>query len=526
MTPEQKKALQRAAIRRAEASRRGAGKNGIPEGATLLATTDDNGRVYEMPDGKRGFVGAALSSTNPETVARILEGATPAAVSRATMQEDLGAQGGSRARAALSGAAQGATFGYSDELAGAVAAGGALLTGGDPGQAYQDATSRARGMINADAEAYPGTTVAANIAGAVGTGLAAPLKAVTSVRGAATLGAGTAALDASGRADGSLEDRALDAVKAAPVGFLFSGAVSALGKSVPKFVRTAFARAEQRPSLEALKAAKNRAYAAVRRSGEVFDETETTELGVKILDLAGDVYADADPQATAVLKMVEKRAGKVLDLNELDKLRQSLWARYNRGNEPVIIDMIGEIDALISSRAGSSELMAAARDANARYSKATLLEGAFRRARLQTAATGSGGNILNKYKQAVVSIITKPHEAKWFSADELKLMEDFVYGNRTENALRKLGKLSPNGNGLMTALNVYAASVDPTLLAITGGASVAKNRADISGMRGSDRLVDAMATGIIPPPPQPTRLNALASTSGVGANLLLNALAP
>lgn len=42
-----------------------------------IATTDDGGRVYEMADGKRGFSSPGYSTTNPEQVAKILEGAKP-----------------------------------------------------------------------------------------------------------------------------------------------------------------------------------------------------------------------------------------------------------------------------------------------------------------------------------------------------------------------------------------------------------------------------------------------------------------
>ena len=51
----------------------------------------------------------------------------------------------------------------------------------------------------------------------------------------------------------------------------------------------------------------------------------------------------------------------------------------------------------------------------------------------------------------------------------------------------------------MTALNVYAAAVDPSLLAITGAASMAKGAADKSAMRGSEAVLDMVSRGIIPP---------------------------
>ena len=50
----------------------------------------------------------------------------------------------------------------------------------------------------------------------------------------------------------------------------------------------------------------------------------------------------------------------------------------------------------------------------------------------------------------------------------------------------------------MTALNVYAASVNPQLLAVTGAATGAKMAADKSAMRGSEAILDAVSTGKMP----------------------------
>jgi hypothetical protein len=175
---------------------------------------------------------------------------------------------------------------------------------------------------------------------------------------------------------------------------------------------------------------------------------------------------------------------------------------------------------MIASKASGNEIMQAARAANAAYSKAQLLENAFKKARLQTAGTGSGGNILNKYRQAVTRIVTNPREAKWFSADELALMETFIEGDVSENVMRKIGKLSPGGNGLMTALNVYAAAVDPTMLAVTATASAAKGAADKSAMQGSERILDAVSTGVIKPPAPALPLRGVGAGSGAAANQL------
>ena len=426
-------------------------------------------------------------------------------------------------RAAMAGALSGYTLGSFDEMVGGATT---ALKGEVAGNFARE---KVRAEMGANATDYPVATVAGEVAGAVVSPVAKVLPNPTTIRGAATVGGVMAAVDGFNRGEGGVRARLAGGAKAAPVGLFSSGLTGALfkgGSAGVKGLTTGFRRlvgkVDKRPTVEGLKAVKNQAYSAVRNSGDVFDEIETTELGVKILDLAGDVFKDADPQTVAALASVERRAGSKMTLDDLDSLRQIIWKRYSRGSEPVLLEMISEIDDLVATHAGSSELMQVARTANSQYSKALLLENAFKRARLQTAATGSGGNILNKYRQAVVSILTKPHEAKWFSPEELAMMEHFVEGDVGENAMRRIGKLAPGGNGLMTALNVYAATVDPAMLAVTGAASAAKGMADSTAMRGSERLLDSVSTGVIKPPATPMRLGAPAAAAGIIPNRLLD----
>lgn len=410
-----------------------------------------------------------------------------------------------RGQAALTSFTQGATLGFSDEII------GALGGNADVARAQQEQAQTA----------YPGQSFAAQTAGAVTTGLAVP--GATTVRGAALTGAGFGAVDAAGNAEGSAVERIDDAAIGGATGLLFGGMTAALAKGTSNAVRATFQRAEKRPTVQALKSAKNAAYAAVKRSGFEFDSNEMTALAQRIgrrAELA-DLSEVADPHSRAVLSQFQNRADKTVSLNRLDKIRQNVWSRYNRSEEPFLLDVISEIDETIARNAQGNDLMKAARAANAKFAKAELLENAFNKAQRQTAATGSGGNILNKYRQAINSIIDKPHERKFFSAEELALMESFVMGETMENTLRRAGKLAPGGNGLMTALNVYAAAIDPTMLAITAASSAAKETADRSAMRGSERILDAVSTGVIRQPTAQPNLTPFAVGGAAGGNELI-----
>ena len=433
----------------------------------------------------------------------------------ATALRDIARSEMSRGEAALHGFNQGTTLGFADEAAGA-------LAGPDVQQEMRRRTEVAR-------TAYPGTTTTAQIAGGVASPATALAPQVTSTRAALALGAGTGALAGAGEAEGGAAERLGGVAGGAASGLFFGGMMAGLTKGATSVVRTAFHKADQRPTLDTLRAAKNAAYAAVRRSGVDFDETEMIGLWNGLDDLARDPRWDLDPisemdkGALAALRILQRRAqeGKPVSLNTLDKTRQRLWEFYRKDDHPFILEAVDAIDGLIAQKSQGNDVMLAAREANTRFKKAELLENAFRKARRQTDATGSGGNILNKYRQAVARVLDTPREAKYFSPEEIALMDRFVSGDDVENALRRAGKMAPGGNGLMTALNAYAIAVDPTMLAITGAATAAKSAADRSAMRGSEAVLDAVSTGIIAPPRPKPKLGQAAVGGAIGGNALL-----
>lgn len=285
------------------------------------------------------------------------------------------------------------------------------------------------------------------------------------------------------------------------------GAPTAINFGTKAF-RSLFTASAKKPTIEGLRATKQAAYKAVDDAGEVFQPQEIAGLRDRVVAILDDAnyVPGVDTQTDAVLKVLDKRALNQTSLGQLDKVRQSLWKRYSAApNEVGILDAIDEIDNLVASRASTNELMQAARLANSRYKKAELLDIAFRKAADQTSATGSGGNILNKYRQAVTSIINNPKQAKWFAPEEIDAMRNFVRGSFGENALRRFGKLAPGGNGLMLALNLGATAIEPTMLGVTAAASAAKASADAMASTKAMRLMD-MAAGARPPVSPPRNI--------------------
>lgn len=389
-----------------------------------------------------------------------------------------------------------------------------LASGGDPRM-----LTRARAMQDANQEAYPVTTMIGEIAGAVTNPVSRVLGPIRSAAGTVGAGALTGAMDAFGRGEGGAQNRVGDAIGGAAGGALFTLPFALVGKGISKGY-DAFARsATERPSANAFKAVKNAAYRAVDASGEVFTGAEMDGLASRARDIlkAADFDNIADPQTAAALRTLEARAGQDVTLGRLDRIRQTLWDRYNRGDEPLILDLIGEIDGLIDTKAGASDLMRAARDANSTFRRVEMLENVFRKAELQTDSTGSGGNILNKYRQAITAILVDPKKAKWFSPEQVAVMENFVRGSQSENALRRIGKMAPGGNGLMTYLNFYAATLDPTMIAASAAAQAAKTSADNMATAGREGVLDA-AAGFVRPPASGPSLTPIGVGAGVSAD--------
>jgi hypothetical protein len=268
--------------------------------------------------------------------------------------------------------------------------------------------------------------------------------------------------------------------------------------------RNAYGASEVKPSVESLRTAKNEAYKAVDEAGEVFEADEMAVLRDTVkseLD-AGNYVSGVDKQTDAVVSLLDRKAGDKMTLGQLDKLRQEFYKRLEAApNEVGIYDAIDAIDAMIAGKASASELMDAARLSNSRYKKAELLDLAFQRAADQTAGTGSGGNIMNKYIQAVTSIVNSPKKVKWFNKDEVAAMREFIAGGTGRNILRRIGKLSPSGNGLMMALNLGAAgATGGSSLLLTGLATGAKAIADRAAIRGGEDLISKVAGGAPPVP--------------------------
>lgn len=415
-------------------------------------------------------------------------------------------------RSVVAGGLQGVTLGWGDEMVAKIVSSlpASMMSNGKQ-ISYDDALKIVRSERDNARIARPITSAAAEVGGALLVPM--PGGGATSLPAAMGKGAligGTAgAISGAGNADGTIEDRIMGAGKGAAVGGFIGAAVPALFAGVNRVVNGKVPQV----TIDSLREAKTKAYNAVDATGERFTASDLGQIAAdaKSSLAATDYLPDVDLQTKAMLAKLEDVSGGDLTIGQLDKVRQNAWKRYNTSGETGLLDIIDAIDNAIASRAGTSDLMSAARVANSQYKKAELLDFAFTKAQRQTDATGSGGNILNKMRQAVASIMNNPNQSKWFSAEEKAAMDTFIKGNLGQNTLRLIGKLAPTGNGLMTALNLAAVAANPAAVAGSVGASAAKLAADRATKNAATGLINQVAG-------QPSRVpNALAYPGQINA---------
>lgn len=426
-----------------------------------------------------GGVNAHVTIRNPELkawyrdhVSQPLPGEDAAATEKrlSGLSHEAPEQG--RIMAGLRSAAQGATFGYGDEIVGRLRA---MTSGNSP--EYEVGMERAR--LEQGEEQFPVQSTLAEIGGAIAT----PGAAVTSPAKAIGLGTAGGMAYASGKEEGGLDERSTAAVNAAPESLLFSAGGVAAQRMLSKGFQRLIKGVQEKPSSGALRTLRDRAYKAVDESGFTFTKEQFDKALSQVyaeLDAPGSAYVKGDPKVERALRLVEKNWGEDLTLGQLDNVRKRLmktWASAGPDEADAIMDIVGVVDDLIDN-SGGGPIMQAAREAHKTYMRVDLLEKAFQKAENSTNVSGSGGNIYNNYGRVFKNILANEKQARVFTPEMRQFMQAAIDAPASEEMMRKLGKLSPDGNGLMLALSVISGSIEPSLFAVSGAGAGAKVLSD------------------------------------------------
>jgi hypothetical protein len=276
------------------------------------------------------------------------------------------------------------------------------------------------------------------------------------------------------------------------------GSVVGAGKKVPKA-----------PSADELQQLKRDAYKAVDNLGASYIPQALDKLASNIATATAKASSIRHPKAVSMVQDIKSWVANGMSLTELDELRQRVRLDLIRSGDEAegmwgeaILDEIdnfiakaGAADMASGSGPDANKAILAARELNSRWRKTELIEDAYYKAHMQTESTGSGGNINNKIKQALTSILTNEKKRRAFTTAELDEMEKVVSQGKGDDLLRLVGKLSPSGNGLMAALGIGGTAANPLLAAVPIAGMIAKGAADASTVRKAATLRANIAAG-------------------------------
>lgn len=412
--------------------------------------------------------------------------------------------------------ASGATFGFGDK---AVAAVRAPFTD----QTYAEELAAQRGLTQGarNRAGYAGN--AAEFGGAVAAPLALASKGLTlagrggtaAMEGVKGLAARSGLMAAEGAGYGAMSalGNDQDVATGAGIGALAGGAGNVIGEGISAGVSKvagAFNKKPAIPSNEELRATAKAAYQTADDAGVIFKSNSMDNLSNEVRkDLAEFGFEPAlQPRISTVLDVMERMKGKNVTLKGVDILRRVV----NNARQSIdpsereiggrIVDKIDDfLESATASDAVTGEAKTAAialkqaRQAWSRMRKSELVDEAILKAERRAASTGSGGNPNNQIRQNLRGLLDNPKKARFFTADEKAAIDEVVRGTPTQNAMRLVGKLSPNGNGLMLALGIGGAAVNPLSMVASGAGYVAKEAADRGTIKGAEMVSDLVRAG-------------------------------
>jgi hypothetical protein len=425
---------------------------------------------------------------------------------------------GSEARAVF----EGQTLGWGGEAISAAETAAKKLTGDDRpiGDIYSQQLAREDALLKQYKKAAPLKAAGYEIAGGVASpailmkGPQALANAGKFVRGAAG-GAATGATYGAGTAEEG--ERLEGAVKEGLVGAATGGVAQKLfdrtkSKSLVETMRN--------PTVGNLHTAKSEAYKVLDQSGEVFGVNDIQRVYDDAIRAGTefDVMPE-DKQARAALRLLENRLGTTQTLSQMDKLKSSLWKRWESGvaaEKPAIRAMITAVDDRIAAREGASEVVKAARSANNQFKKAETLDKAFQKARVVIEAGTTNIEKIPKFKKAIASIVTDPKQARWFSTEDQEAMLRFIEDDHAGVVMGRIAKLAPK-SGFEWMMHLTAGYMATPVTALTASSLAAKKAMSGSGEEAAQRLISDIG-GV--PRPEP-RIN-LGPGAGIVTGGLMN----
>ena len=407
----------------------------------------------------------------------------------------------------LSSSAQGITAGWSDEIIGHMGAISQSLGGSE--LSYDDLYTRMKEFeekrINDFRKTNPKSAFAAEVGGAVASSVAVTpaMTLLKSNKFLMDLSAGMKAFITSGGAGaiygaGSADEgeRGQDALKVGTLsafgGFLLQKPMGYVSSKYDKLVT----KANQSPTIQNLKEAKNTAYDEAKKLGIKFEGAILERFRKEGLDSLDESY---DPNLNKHAASAKKLFEDVLDdayikgisFEKLDLLQRGLWSKLKEsgGQEVKIYPFINAVNNLTKSHPDTSAAAMAAKSGNVIYNKAKAVDWEFTKVLNNKEISGSIGK---KYKMAVRNILNNKNLRNTFDDVDIKTMESFLKGNISDKMLQSIGKLSPTNGGFIAMLQLGAVAYNPAIAIASAVAVASKSSFNKRASQGAEKLLNYM----------------------------------
>lgn len=404
--------------------------------------------------------------------------------------------------------ANGMTLGYADKFAG-------YMNGeGTNAERQKTALAHERAGSAGTAAEIVGTMIPAGALAA--SPLSASRYVPSTLKGAAGLLGRSAAAGVDGAMLGAVQATGYDTdpTTGAAIGFAGGAGGNMIGEGIGAALdKTAGLFNKKPPTMTAdqLKEAGQSAYRQAKDAGVVFKPEAVDRLRQTIYnDMAEFGFHPVNQPGAAVAydELARLAQGGNVSLEGLEALRRMASNGYNPTN-PSNNELLRRItqhiddfaanarsdDILMGNAQMAVDALSEGRDYWSRFRKLEKVQELIDRAQRRAGSTGSGGNVENATRQELRKILDNKKMMRGFTPDELEAIRTAVMGSPAQNALRLVGKLSPQGNGLMAALGLGGAYAAPQVaipaMIAGAGAKKAAEAMTASNAEAAKRLIAA-----------------------------------
>lgn len=349
--------------------------------------------------------------------------------------------------------------------------------------------------------------------GAASAGMTAMRAVPSTLQGVKGLAARTGAMAAEGSVYGAASALGNDqnVLEGMATGALGGAAGNLIGEGVTGVVSRVAGRGSPAPqtmNAEQLKEASRAAYSRADQAGVIVKPDGIQRLGKQIQDDLAEFgyHPRLQPRVGAVLDELNRLGEGNVTFKGLDQMRKiasAAGSSTDASERAIASKIIGRIDdymgnlsaddVLTGNAQSASEAIREARQLWGRSKKLETANQLLDRAGLNAGSSGSGGNIENATRQQLKRILTNPKMTRGFTKDEQEAIRDVVLGTPSQNAVRLLGKLSPQGNGLMLTMGLGGAAMAPQFalpaMAVGAGAKKASERMTSRNVEELARLI-------------------------------------